>query len=164
MVPTDRTRSSGYKLKHMKLHLNTRKCSFYCEGSQRQEQIGQRGCGVPTLRNIQNPHERVRGTVLEQNARIGDHHSWPRLGMCAFSGISKSVGRWRLTEHRGQGQTRSGRWVTYDSQCWAPHIRISVGFPSPWQAVQCELGCLYDGGGNIKAPALNQDRVPSSGN
>lgn len=54
-------------------------------------------------------NEIVRGTVLEQNARIGDHHSRPRLGTCAFSRISKSVGRWRLTEHTGQGQTRSGR-------------------------------------------------------
>lgn len=62
-----------------------------------------------------------------------------------FQQNKQGVGRWRLTECKGQGRMRSGRWATHDSQCWARCVSISVSFPSLWQH---ELGCLCGGGKN----------------
>lgn len=53
-ISSDRTRGNGYKLKHMKFHVNARKYFFTCKGDQTLEQVAQRGCGVAIYGNIQN--------------------------------------------------------------------------------------------------------------
>ncbi|KAK4815684.1 hypothetical protein QYF61_005430 [Mycteria americana] len=52
MMPTDRTRGNGHKVKHMKFHVNT--TLFYCEGSQTLAQVAQRHCGVLIRGDTQN--------------------------------------------------------------------------------------------------------------
>jgi len=52
VVPRNRTRGSGHKLKHGKYHLNVMK-NF--EGDRALEEAAQRGCGVSFSGDIQNP-------------------------------------------------------------------------------------------------------------
>ena len=54
MVPTDRTRGSGHKLKNIKCHLNTEKHVFSCEGNRALEQVGRRVCEVSIRGDVQN--------------------------------------------------------------------------------------------------------------
>lgn len=65
VVPTDRTRDNGHKLKTRKSYLNTRKHIFvYCEGDQALEQVAQRGCGVYFLGDILGVGKTWLDTVL----------------------------------------------------------------------------------------------------
>ena len=50
VVPSNRTRDNGHKLKHRKFH--------YFEDDRALEQVAQRGCGVSFSGDIQNPPRR----------------------------------------------------------------------------------------------------------
>jgi len=52
LVPRDRTRGNGHRLKHSKFCLNIR--LFYCECGQTLAEVAQRAYGVSSLRGIQN--------------------------------------------------------------------------------------------------------------
>lgn len=54
VVPRDRTRSNGHRLKHRKLHLHMTKL-FHCEGDKALVQVAQEGCGIPIPGDIKNP-------------------------------------------------------------------------------------------------------------
>ena len=62
VVPSDRTRCKGRKLKDVKFHLSGTKIFFCCEDGQTLEQAAQRACEVSVLGNIQDP----TGHSLEQ--------------------------------------------------------------------------------------------------
>ena len=53
LVPSDRTRGNGHRLKHRKLPLNSRKDCF-TEGDLALAEVAQTGCGVSLLRDIKN--------------------------------------------------------------------------------------------------------------
>lgn len=52
MVPCDRERGRGQKMKYRKFHLN-RSIKNYCEAGQTLKQVTQRGCRVTILGNIE---------------------------------------------------------------------------------------------------------------
>jgi len=54
VVPSDRKRGDGHKLKHRRLPLNIRNF-FHCEGDRALAQVAQRGCRVSILEGIQKP-------------------------------------------------------------------------------------------------------------
>jgi len=55
VLPADRTRGSGHKLKNINCHLNTQKHAFTCEDDRALEQVSQRGCEVSIHGDVQNP-------------------------------------------------------------------------------------------------------------
>ena len=54
MVPTDRTRGNGHKLKQ-EVSPECQEMLFHCEGDQALSQVAWRGCGVFILGDIQKP-------------------------------------------------------------------------------------------------------------
>ena len=55
VVPRDKTRGNGHKLKHRRLPLNIRKHFLTVRRDQALAQVAQGGCGVSTLGDIQKP-------------------------------------------------------------------------------------------------------------
>ena len=53
MVPSDRMRSNGHKMKHRRFPPNIRKHCFHCEGNQAHAKVAQRGFGVAILEDLQ---------------------------------------------------------------------------------------------------------------
>lgn len=100
----------------------------------------------------------IKQTELSLKYKIWGSSLMAEIWYGCFQQNIQSVGRWRLAEHTGQGQIRSGRQVSYDSQCWVLHERISVGFPSLWQY---GLGWLCAGSSKVRALVLHQDNVPN---
>jgi len=54
-LPSDQARGNRHEVKYGKFYGYIKKAGFYGEGGQAAEQFAQRGCGVSTLGDIQNP-------------------------------------------------------------------------------------------------------------
>lgn len=61
---TDKTRGNGYKLKHVKFNLNKRKHFFFCEGSQRLEEVFREAVESPFVEILKTQPGTVLGNLL----------------------------------------------------------------------------------------------------
>lgn len=95
LLPSDRRRVSGHRLKHRKLHLHMSETFLW--GKQSSGMAAQRGCGVSSSGNTQN-HNPVE-PALGGSASAG---GWTRWFQEAPSSPSSSVILWDC-EHLGQG-------------------------------------------------------------